>query len=161
MLRIIRSFGEDLPSACQNTAGEIWQVLDHLLTKYGSVRDIAEHVCSTLRFGLEFYGTGVPGLADQTQSVGGIIPSLLSRLSACFNSTGFPCFIWISGKAIRLFGNEDVPDLRAAFSASFESISSQTFALLEVQSVNDVPDRELSFTFTARVCYRLFTYYPT
>lgn len=132
MLRVVRGFGEDLPPACQNTIVDVWSVIDALLQRQGSVRFIAERVCTTLRSGLEFFGP----------SARAVVPSLLSRLSATFDSTGFASFIWIVGKVIRLFGNEESPELRAVFQASFERISRQVFAILKIQTPEDVPDSE-------------------
>lgn len=130
MLRVVQGFGEDLPSSCGNTAEDVWGVLDGLVQRQGAVHLVAERACSILRVGLEFFG-----LAAKP-----VVPSLLERLSSSFDTTGFASYVWIVGKTVRLFGNEEGVELRRAFRSAFERVSQQVFALLKIQAPEDIPD---------------------
>jgi transportin-3 len=130
MLRVVQGFGEDLPSSCKNTAEDVWGVLDGLLQRQGAVPLLAERTCSILRVGLEFFG-----LATKP-----VVPSLLEQLSSSFETTGFASYVWIVGKTVRLFGNEEGAELRRAFRSAFERVSQQVFGLLKIQTPDDVPD---------------------
>lgn len=136
MLKVVQGFGEDLPPSCKDTVQDVWRVLDGLLQQQGAVHVLAERVCSTLRAGLEFFG-----LAAKP-----VVPSLLERLSSSFETTGFASYVWIVGKTVRLFGNEEEAGLRRAFRSAFERVSQQVFALLKVQAPEDVPDGARCFS---------------
>lgn len=134
MLRVIHTFGDELPSSCEDTVTDVWTVIDGLLQRQGGVRLIAERACSMLRFGLEFFGL----------SAKPAVPALLERLSSCFEATGFASYVWIIGKTTRLFGNEEEPEIRNAFRRAFERVSQQVFGLLKIQTPEDIPDSALS-----------------
>lgn len=140
MIRTVPPMGDELPESCQGTVLDVWGVLDALLQRHGAERAIAERTCSTLRYGLEFFGAhAIPAVL-----------SLLERLSACYESTGFASFVWIIGKTTRFFGDEEAPELRTAFARAFERVSQQTFGLLKIQRPEDVPDSAFEF-FEAQV----------
>ncbi|KAF8311617.1 ARM repeat-containing protein [Clavulina sp. PMI_390] len=130
MLKVVGSLGEILPPSCQGTIVDTWGVIDKLLQNQGSLRMIAERTCKLLRFALEFF----------TVNSEPVIPLLLERLASAFDGSAHSSYIWISGKAIRLFGNSVVPEMRSAFRRSFERISQQVFGILKLQRAEDIPD---------------------
>ncbi|RDB28567.1 Uncharacterized protein C11G11.07 [Hypsizygus marmoreus] len=130
MLHVIRSFGEELPAACQNSCEEAWLVFDSFLTKYGSSYDIAERTTRVLRHGINLFGDAALPVA----------PSVVARMSLAFDATGFPSYLWIAGKIIGRFGNEEDLNLRGSFREIYERSTKKVVALLQEKSPGDVPD---------------------
>ncbi|KAI0673417.1 ARM repeat-containing protein [Trametes maxima] len=130
MLGVIQSFGEQLPAACQNTHQEAWAVFEPFLTKYGSEYPICERSTRVLRLGLTFFGTATLP----------ILPSVLSRMTSCFEATAFSSYLWMAGKVIGRFGNEEDPALRAAFKDVYERSSNKLVLLLQEKHPQMIPD---------------------
>ncbi|KAI5124707.1 hypothetical protein M0805_004313 [Coniferiporia weirii] len=130
MLAIVDTFGEELPAACAGSCQETWSILDPLISKCGSQFGIAERTTRVLRAGLKFFGsTALP-----------IVPSLLARMSFAFEATGFASFLWIAGKAISLFGEEDSQEMRIAIKDAFERSTSRVVTVVQQNDLRDVPD---------------------
>lgn len=131
MLHIIRSFGEELPSACQNSCQEAWAVFDSLLLKYGSSYDIAERATRVLRHGITLFGEASLPVAA----------SVVARMSLGFEATGFPSYLWIAGKVIGSFGNEKNDQvLQGAFREMYERSTNKVVSLLQTKPPGDIPD---------------------
>jgi transportin-3 len=130
MLHVIRTFGDELPPACQNTCEEAWPVFDIFLSKYGSEYDIAEHTTRVLRHGINLFGSAALPIAD----------SVMARMSVAFETTGFPSYLWIGGKVIGRFGNEESISLRASFQQLYERSTNKVVAFLQVKLPGDIPD---------------------
>ncbi|EDR15554.1 uncharacterized protein LACBIDRAFT_181790 [Laccaria bicolor S238N-H82] len=130
MLQIVHSFGEELPSACRNSCEEAWVVFDSFLAKYAANADLAERTTRVLRRGIDLFNGSVLTVAS----------SVISRMSAAFETTGFPSFLWIAGKVIGLFGDEEDSRLRAAFRVLFEQSTNKVASLLQVKNPGDIPD---------------------
>lgn len=133
MLAIIDTFGEDLPQACTGTCEESWSIVDILLSKYGSQYDVAERSTRVLRGGLRFFGSAALP----------IIPSIMARMSVAFEKTGFASYVWIAGKAISHFGEEDNADMVAAIKDVYERSTSKVVSLLQQKAIGEVPDGKL------------------
>lgn len=131
MLYVVRSFGEDLPPACQNSCGEAWTVLDNFLLKFGSNYDLAERATRVIRHGITLFGvTGLP-----------IAPSVAGRMSQGFDATGIPSYIWIGGKIVARYGEEKQNvELQTAIRGMYEHVSKKTVALLSLKSPGEIPD---------------------
>ncbi|KAI0361316.1 ARM repeat-containing protein [Trametes cingulata] len=130
MLGVIQSFGEQLPAACQHTHQEAWAVFEPFLAKYGSEYPICERTTRVLRVGLTFFGaTALP-----------IMPSVLTRMASCFESTGFSSYLWMASKIIGRFGNEEDPALRAAFKDVYERSSNKLVSILHEKHPQQIPD---------------------
>ena len=132
MLGVIQSFGEHLPAACQNTHQEAWAVFEPFLVKYGSEYSICERTTRVLRLGLTFFG---PATLP-------ILPSVLARMASCFEATGFSSYLWMAGKIIGRFGNEEDPTLRSAFQDIFERASNKLVLMLQEKPAEMMPDGE-------------------
>ncbi|RPD64848.1 ARM repeat-containing protein [Lentinus tigrinus ALCF2SS1-6] len=130
MLGVIQSFGEQLPTACQNTYQEAWAVFDPFVAKYGTDYHICERTTRVLRLGLGFFGSATLP----------IIPSVLTRLGVSFEATGFSSYLWLVGKIVARYGNEEDLAIRAAFKDVYERSSSQLFAILQQKSPQMIPD---------------------
>jgi transportin-3 len=130
MLDVIRTFGDQLPVACQNTCEEAWLVFDAFLSKYGSDYEIAERTTRVLRHALYLFGNAALP----------ICPSVLARMSIAFETTGCPGYLWIAGKIIDRFGNEESPGLRAAFQEIYVRATTSVVGLLQVKSPGNIPD---------------------
>ena len=133
MLGVIQTFGDDLPAACQGSAQEGWGFFDPFIVKYGSDYAICERTTRVLRLALTFYG----GTARP------IIPFVLKRMSAAFEATGFSSYLWIIGKIIGRFGNEEETVLRVAFKEAFEQSSKKLVQLLQDKTPASIPDGKL------------------
>lgn len=130
MLAVIDTFGQELPAACQNSCSEAWVVFDAFLSKYGAEYWVCERVSRVLRLGLNFFGSAAKP----------ILPSVLSRMSAAFEVTGFASYLWIASKTIGHFGNEADPVLRAAFEQVFERTSNKLVSMLQDTPPSQIPD---------------------
>jgi transportin-3 len=130
MLHVIQTFGDELPAACQNSCEEAWVVFDAFLSKYGSNYDISERTTRVLRHGITLFGNAALPVA----------PSVLARMSTAFETTGFPSYLWIAGKIIGRFGNEDDQTLRQAFQDVYERSTNKVVAFLHEKSPHDMPD---------------------
>ncbi|KAG6853580.1 hypothetical protein C0991_003104 [Blastosporella zonata] len=130
MLHVIRSFGEDLPAACQNTCQQAWLVFDAFLAKYGSNYDVAERTTRVLRHGISFFGNAALPVAS----------AVVERMSLAFESTGYASYLWIAGKVIDAFGDEENQALRVSFRTLYERSTAKVVSLLQLKSPSDLPD---------------------
>lgn len=130
MLHVIQTFGDELPTACHNSCEAAWAVFDAFLAKYGSNYDISERTTRVLRHGITLFGNATLPVA----------PSVLARMSTAFETTGFPSYLWIAGKIIGRFGNEEDVALRQAFQEVFERSTNKVVAFLHEKSPHDMPD---------------------
>jgi len=130
MLHIIHGFGEELPSACQNSCQDAWAVFDSFLLKYGSSYDIAERTTRVLRHGITLFGEASLPVAA----------SVVARMSLGFETTGFPSYLWIAGKIIGTFGHENNQALQEAFQEIYERSTNKVVSFLQTKPPGDVPD---------------------
>jgi transportin-3 len=130
MLSIIETFGDDLPPACRNTCQEAWLFFDPFIAKYGADYNTCERVTRVLRFSLTFFGsTALP-----------VIPSVLARMATSFEATGFASYLWIIGKTVSQFGNEEGETLRSAIKQAFERTSTKLLKMLQETPPSQIPD---------------------
>ena len=132
MLHVIRSFGDELPAACKSTCKEAWNVFDAFLTKYGSNYDVAERTTRVLRHGINLFGS----------SALAICPSVVNRMTVGFEDTGFSSYLWIAGKIIGRFGDEEDPALRRASQEIYQRSTNRVVFLLQAKLPTDIPDGE-------------------
>lgn len=130
MLSVIRTFGNDLPTGCQTTCQEAWTCLDLFISKYGSEYEASDRVTRLIRHGLIFFGYAALPVA----------PAVVSRMTSSFEITANPGYVWILGKILCEFGNEEDPEIRVAFKASFDRVSIKVFSLLQEKSPAAIPD---------------------
>ncbi|ESK97988.1 mrna transport regulator [Moniliophthora roreri MCA 2997] len=130
MLNVIRSFGEELPSACQNTCAEAWTIFDAFIVKYGADADIAERTTRVLRHGLSFFDSAVLPIA----------PAIVARMSFSFENTGISSYLWIAGKLMGRFGDEEDTSLRGSFKEIYERSTSKVASMLQVKTAGSIPD---------------------
>ena len=132
MIGIIDHFSEDLPPACQSSCSQAWEILNSLLSKFGSRNDLGERSTRVLRAGLRFFGpTARP-----------VVTSVLGRMSLSFEATGYASYVWIAGKIISSFSEDDSTDMYAAVMDAYERSTSKVVALLQVQQLAEIPDGE-------------------
>lgn len=130
MLHIAGPFGVRLPAACQNSCEDAWLVFDSFLAKHGTDYELAERATRVIRHGLTLFGEASLPVAT----------SALARMATSFEATGFPAYMWIAGKIIQTFGNEENPALRATFQEVYERCTQKVVALLQVKTPRDMPD---------------------
>ncbi|KAH8102540.1 ARM repeat-containing protein [Cristinia sonorae] len=130
MLVVIEGFGEELPAACQGTCQEAWSVLEQFLLKYGGDYLMCERTTRLMRLGINFFSNAALP----------ILPTLFSRMTERFETTGHSSYIWIAGKCVGRFGNEADPTLRASFRDAYERISAKVLQLLHDRSPGQIPD---------------------
>ena len=68
------------------------------------------------------------------------MPSVLARMSASFETTGFASYLWIIGKVVSQFGHEDDPALQNAFKQAYEHSSTKLYKMLQETSPAQIPD---------------------
>lgn len=141
MLHVIQTFGEELPAVCRDSCQETWSIFDSFLAKYGSDYDLCERTTRVLRHGLTLFGDAALSVA----------PSVMIRLTAGFDATGFPSNLWIAGKIIQRFGDEENPALRGTFQEVFEHSTQKVAEMLQVKLPGDIPDGMRCFIY---VCSR-------
>ncbi|KIJ45201.1 hypothetical protein M422DRAFT_779110 [Sphaerobolus stellatus SS14] len=147
MLRVIQSFGDDLPAACQNTCQEAWALIDALIVRYGQNYSVGEHTMRVCRRGLDFFGVATLP----------IIPQVLSRLSHAFEASANSSYLWITGKVICKFGNEEEPALRESYKQAYQVASAKVQSLLQQQSAAEIPD---ILDDTVQTALQLFDFAP-
>ncbi|KAJ7487507.1 armadillo-type protein [Mycena galericulata] len=130
MLHVIQGFGEELPPACQTSCAEAWTVLNAFLAKYGGDYEMADRTTRVLRHGITLFGdAALP-----------VVPSVVARMSFAFEATGYPSYLWIAGKVINRYGNEEDTDLRGSFQEIYERSTNSVVGLLQHKSPSDIPD---------------------
>lgn len=130
MLHVIRSFGDELPAACRNTCQEAWDIFDSFLAKYGSQYEVSERTTRVLRHGITLFGKTTLRVA----------PAVLTRMSLSFEETGFPGYLWISGKIIGGYGIDKDAALHAAIKDVYERSTNKVISLLQAKSPGQIPD---------------------
>lgn len=130
MLHVIRSFGSELPPACQQTCEQTWQIFDAFVVKFGTDPEIADRATRVIRRGLDFFG-------DSALSVA---PAIIARMSFSFEATGFAAYLWIPGKVIDRFGNDDEPNLRGSFKEFYERSTQKVMMMLQAGSPREHAD---------------------
>jgi transportin-3 len=134
MLHVIGSFGEELPVACQQSYREAWAVIEGFVTKYGTEYGLAERATRVIRHGLTFFGDASVEVA----------PSVVARMSFAFEASGIPSYLWIAGKVIRHFGNEENQSLRGSFQEVYERSTAKMESLLQSKLPRDLPDGNIA-----------------
>lgn len=130
MISVVRTFGSDLPTACQTTCQEAWSCLDLFISKYGLEYEASDRVTRLIRHGLTFFGSAALPVAS----------AVISRMTSSFETTGNPGYVWIIGKVLCEFGNEEDPNLRGAFKESYDRVSAKVLSLLQEKSPAAIPD---------------------
>jgi transportin-3 len=130
MLHTVGTFGETLPETCRNTCEEAWSVLDAFIIKYGSDADSAEHVTRLIRQGISLFGDAALSVA----------PAVLSRMASAFETTNLSGYLWIIGKIVQTFGNDENPALRSAIRDAYESTTKQVAVMLTSKRPELMPD---------------------
>lgn len=139
MLYIVKSFGDELPAACQNTCEQSWAIFDALLVRYGTHYDITERVARVLRHGIKLFGSSAASIA----------PTVLGRMSIAFETTGFASYLWIAGRIVQMFGARPNPILEAGFRDLVDRSSAKVLTLLQERSPRDIPDGKYQTVFSA------------
>lgn len=134
MIFTVGPFGEALPNACAGTCEEAWAVLDAFVLKYGNEPDPAEVVTRVLRQGTTLFG----------QAAFGVAPAVVTRMAAAFEATALASYLWVSGKLLQAFGNEEVPALRPAFRGAFDTLVKKMAVMLTEKQPALMPDGEHS-----------------
>lgn len=132
MLSIVQSFGDELPASCRSSCEEAWGVFDPFLIRFGDKYDIAERANRVLRYGLRLFG-------DTARSVA---PSALARMSLSFEATGISSYLWIAGKLVTNFGDDEDSRIRTGQKDLYERATAKVFSLLQEKSARDIPDGE-------------------
>ncbi|KAH7928534.1 ARM repeat-containing protein [Leucogyrophana mollusca] len=130
MLHVVGTFGDQLPAACQNSCREAWSVFDVFISKFAFDYDTAERTTRVLRHGITLFGVSALPVA----------PSVLSRMVTSFEATGFSAFLWIAGKVVSRFGNDEDSSLRSAFRLLYERSTNKVVSLLQSKAARDLPD---------------------
>lgn len=130
MLSVIRTFGEVLPMACQGACQNYWAIMDAFIEKFANDFELSEKVTRVLRHGLVFFG----------DSAATVAPAMLSRMTIAFETSGFPSYMWISGKIVGMFGESNDTSIRNAFREVFERSTTKVVTLLQNQEPEAIPD---------------------
>lgn len=130
MLAVVETFGDELPATCKNSCQEAWAIFDPFIAKYASSYDVCERVTRVIRLGLGFFGpSALP-----------VIPNVLLRMATAFESTSYASYLWIIGKTIARFGNEENPAVRSSFKQAFERCSTKMVNILQNTPPSQIPD---------------------
>jgi transportin-3 len=139
-LTVIRTINP-FPQSCYPTALAVYQVLDTCLVKYSKFYFMSERVGSVIRRGLFFFPP--PALEP-------VLQPLLERMMACFESTGYATYLWITGKVVNKFGNLTRRPGSEALSGllirTLESMTTQMGSVLATKTPIEIPDGESILT---------------
>ncbi|KAF5385512.1 hypothetical protein D9757_005366 [Collybiopsis confluens] len=130
MLFVIGGFGEELPVACQNTCQETWSIFQVFLSKYGTDSELVERSTRVLRYGLSFFDRAVLAVA----------PAVAASMTIGFEATGIASYLWIGGKLVGQFGDEDDESLHGAFAELFHRSTNKLMNLLHTNSAGTLSD---------------------
>ncbi|EAU93203.1 mRNA transport regulator [Coprinopsis cinerea okayama7 len=130
LLRTVGTFGEQLPKSCEKTCEQAWAVFDAFLVKFGGDVVVADLATQALRRGLDFFGDSALAVA----------PAVIARMSFSFEATGISSYLWIPGKIIARFGNDDDPNLRGSFKEFYERSTQKVVSLLQAKDPRQIPD---------------------
>ena len=83
-----------------------------------------------IRRGIVFFGDAALSVA----------PAVMARMSFSFEATGLASYLWIPGKLIARFGNDDDPNLRGSFKEFYERSTAKVVTLLQSNSPREVAD---------------------
>jgi len=123
---VVGSFGEELPASCHGTPAETWAVVDDIIARYGAVPDICDRTTRVLRLGLQFFDRAALPL----------VPSILARLTARFENTGFASYLWAIGKVIQRFGLEEDGVVRIAIQGTYERCTAKCWAIFAQSAIS-------------------------
>lgn len=143
MLYVVKSFGEELCHDCQETGQETWSLFDAMLSKYGENFMVCDRATRVLRHGIELFGAAALPL----------IPQILSRMAASFDSWGHAGYVWIAGKVIARFGADANQALLQVFKQAYESTSAKLFTLMQTVLPMAMPDGSSYIVFKKLVFY--------
>ncbi|KAG9098145.1 Nuclear import receptor [Ceratobasidium sp. UAMH 11750] len=141
MLQVIGTFGEELPSSCEDTCSQSWAVIDAVLGSHGGDPTISESMCRLLRAALPFFGS----------SALPVIPLVVKRAVLNFNETGIASYPWILRKCIEAHGHTGKVALREDFKQAYELVSARMSSMLQTQSISNIPDVIEDYTFLAMI----------
>jgi transportin-3 len=133
-LAIVGRLPDGLPEACLATVQQVWGVIDSLLAKYGSNANVADRSCVATRRGLVFFD-------DAAYSVA---PAILERLSTSFEQAPAAGYLWVTGKVIQQFGQQEDPAFQQAIKRAFERESNKIFEILQSTVPTQIPDSAYS-----------------
>lgn len=105
-------------------------MFDPFLAKYGALFDVSERTTRVLRHGITLFGRTTLRIA----------PAVLNRMSVAFEETGFPGYLWISGKIIGSFGVDKDVALHSAIQDLYNRSTNKVIALLQAKSPGQMPD---------------------
>jgi transportin-3 len=125
LLDVVGSFGEELPAACQNTAADMWAVMDGVIKRYGDLPEICDRATRALRLGLQFFDRAALPL----------VPAILACLTSRFENTGFASYLWSIGKVIQRFGSEEDPVIRSAMQETYERCSVKCWEIFSQSAI--------------------------
>lgn len=133
-LMVIRTYGSALPASCHSTPAEIWTILDALLVRFGSELIISERVCALLRRGITFFEAAARP----------IVPLMLERMSASFESSLKAGYLWITSKlgsayVVRSDGSVD-EEILVGLIRAWEKETEVLGRYLERSVVTEIPD---------------------
>ncbi|GAA6005186.1 hypothetical protein JCM10207_002891 [Rhodosporidiobolus poonsookiae] len=129
-LAIIGRLPAGVPDACIATCGQVWTVLDGLLAKYGANGKVADRVSIVLRRGLVFFGDAALAVA----------PAMLERLATAFEQSPAAGYLWITGKTVQQFGQQQDPAFAGVVKSTFERESNKVFEMLQSTPPAQIPD---------------------
>lgn len=139
--------GRSIPESCYPTASQIWGVLDSLLSRYAKLFYISERVGSLIRRGLKFFPPA---------AIAPIIQQMLDRMTSCFEETGYPSYLWITGKLASTFSEQAVtPGGEALAGLLLGALARETEilrVLCETKSAVEIPDGEFWTNHSGRAC---------
>lgn len=130
LLKFVGTFGEQLPKSCEKTCEQAWAVFDAFFVKFGNDPVIGDQATQTVRRGLEFFGDSALVVA----------PAVIARMSFTFESSGVSSYLWIPGKIIARFGNDEDLDLRGSFKEFYERSTQKVVSLLQAKDPREMPD---------------------
>jgi transportin-3 len=130
MLNVIRSFGDVLPAACATSCQEAWAVFEPFLARYGGTYDVSERSTRVFRHALTLFGAGAAPVAA----------SALRCMALSFEKTGFPGYVWITGKLVAAFSTREDPTIQAAVAEAYERTTKKVVVLLQEKPPASIPD---------------------
>ncbi|WVQ84216.1 hypothetical protein IAT38_006367 [Cryptococcus sp. DSM 104549] len=133
-LTVVRTL-DPLPESCYPTCPAVFAIIDALLARYAALFYISERASSVLRRGLAFF---------PQRALEPVLQPLMERMALAFEQTGYPSYLWITGKVTDKFGEAargpGGEALGQLLVRSWESVTNAMAKLLQAKTAVEIPD---------------------
>ncbi|TPX70051.1 hypothetical protein SpCBS45565_g02000 [Spizellomyces sp. 'palustris'] len=119
------------PFPAASVMQEIWPVIDMLMNKYGSISVVADAFARCCSYTMMSYKWDIVPILMQ----------MMTRTVALFDQTGLACYLWVSWRCVRVYGNDEREEGKTVFGI-VETLTASTFRMIQssADKLENIPD---------------------